>query len=347
MNSDLNKFTKPNIDKVASFDLDGTLITTKSGRVFPKDANDYKYAFLNVETKLEQLIKDGYKIVIFTNQNGIQRGKTKAQDIINKIEKLFPFADYFISDKDDIYRKPMIGMYEEFIKLNGKPKKMFYVGDAAGREGDHSPADINFAYNANIKFYTETQYFQGKNETVEPVCPKIPKETNTIKDLKEFVNTTVIIMQGFPACGKTTFIKEYIKYFNLKKDDYLHLSNDTHTKSKLLKAFKKGIDEEKMIFIDNLNATKKNREVFIKDLPEYYSIIGIKIKTDMDLAFALNKQRYYISNTDPKYKDTIRKKVPKVAYHTFNKKFEKMTKAEGIHKVYEYMPDIKLKYCFI
>ena len=63
---------------------------------------------------------------------------------------------------------------------------MFYVGDAAGREGDHSPADINFAYNANIKFYTETQYFLGKNEVVEPVCPKIPKETNTIKYLKEF-----------------------------------------------------------------------------------------------------------------------------------------------------------------
>ena len=347
MNSDLSKFTKPNTEKVASFDLDGTLITTKSGKVFPKDANDYQYAFLNVKSKLEELIKDGYKIVIFTNQNGIQRGKTKAKDITNKIEKLFPFADYFISDKDDIYRKPMIGMYEEFIRLNGKPKKMFYVGDAASREGDHSPADINFAYNANIKFYTETQYFLGRNEVVEPVCPKIPKQTNTIKDLKEFINTSVIIMQGFPACGKTTFIKDYVKHLNLNKSDYLHLSNDTHTKSKLMKEFKKGINEEKMIFIDNLNATKKNREPFIKDLPEYYSAIGIKIKTDMDLAFALNKQRYYISNTDPKYKGTIRKKVPKVAYYKFNKNFDKMTKAEGFDKVYEYMPDIKLKYCFI
>ena len=73
MNSDLSKFTKPNTEKVASFDLDGTLITTKSGKVFPKDANDYQYAFLNVKSKLEELIKDDYKIVIFTNQNGIQR----------------------------------------------------------------------------------------------------------------------------------------------------------------------------------------------------------------------------------------------------------------------------------
>jgi len=67
----------------------------------------------------------------------------------------------------------------------------------------------------------------------------------------------------------------------------------------------------------------------------------------MDLAFALNKQRYYIGNTDPKYKETIRKKVPKVAYYKFNKNFEKMTKDEGFHKVYEYMPDVKLKYCFV
>lgn len=347
MNSDLSKFTKPNTEKVASFDLDGTLIKTISGKVFPKDANDYQYAYDNVKDKLEELVNEGYKIVIFTNQNGIQRGKTKAKDITNKIEKLFPFADYFISDKDDIYRKPMIGMYDEFIKLNGKPKKMFYVGDAAGREGDHSAADINFAYNAKIKFRTQKDFFEGIKEDVKPVCPDIPSKTNTISDLKELVNTSVIVMQGFPACGKTTFIKDYVKHFKLKSNEYLHLSNDTHTKSKLMKEFKKGIDEEKMIFIDNLNATKKNREPFIKGLPEYYNAIGIKIKTDMDLAFALNKQRYYIGNTDPKYKETIRKKVPKVAYYKFNKNFETMTKDEGFNKVYEYMPDVKLKYCFV
>ena len=44
--------------------------------------------------------------------------------MVYKIEKLFPFADCF-SDKDDIYRKPMPGMYYEFVKLNGRPKKHF------------------------------------------------------------------------------------------------------------------------------------------------------------------------------------------------------------------------------
>ena len=66
----------------------------------------------------------------------------------------------------------------------------------------------------------------------------------------------------------------------------------------------------------------------------------------MEIAFQLNKQRYYDSNMDPKYKGKVRGKVPKVAYHTFNKRYEKMTKDEGFYKIYEYMPDVKLKYCF-
>ena len=129
------KFTKPS-KLVASFDLDGTLIRTKSGKKFAKDKDDYKYSFDNVIEKLHNLMENGYKIVIFTNQKGISMNKVSKTDIINKIEKLFPFADYFIACNDDIYRKPMIGMYEKFIKLNCEYEDMFYVGDAAGRKGD-------------------------------------------------------------------------------------------------------------------------------------------------------------------------------------------------------------------
>ena len=281
--------------------------------------------------------------MIFTNQLGIEKGKTKLKDVTNKIESLFPFADYFISVKDDIYRKPMMGMYKQFITLNGDCD-MFYVGDAAGRVGDHSNSDINFAYNSGIKFYTETQFFQGKNEDISVIIPKSHSKTNSITDLKKYYTNVVVIMQGLPACGKTTFIKDYLKYHNIT--DYLYLSNDTHTKSKLIKAYKKGLEEEKLIFIDNLNATKKNREDFIKLLPDYYNSIGIHIITDIDICLSLNKQRYYISNTDPEYKDEMRKKIPKVVFNTFNKRYEPMTVDEGFYKVYDYLPEIKLKYCF-
>ena len=343
MNSNFYKFTKKH-NKVAAFDLDGTLIKTKSKKRFPVDKNDYEYTFDNVDSKLNELIVDGYKIVIFTNQKGIYRGKTKLEDVVYKIEKLFPFADYFISDKDDIYRKPMPGMYYEFVKLNGRPKEVFYVGDAAGRKKDHSSADINFAHNANIKFKTQNEFFENKKENIKPDCLTLPKNTNSIDQVKELNQNVVVLMQGFPGCGKTEFIKEYVKYNNIK--DYIHLSNDEYTKSKLIKEFKKGLNDDKLIFIDNLNATKKNRAEFIKLLPDDYIAVGINIKTPMDISFQLNKQRYYDSNIDPSFKGKVRSKVPKVAYYTYKKRFEKMTKDEGIYKIIEYMPNIKLKYCF-
>ena len=341
-------FTTPNTKYVAAFDLDNTLITTKSGKVFPKDKDDYKLLYDNVLDKLKDLTDKNYKIVIFSNQKGIGLGKINTNIITHKINKLFPNADYFLSLKDDLYRKPMIGMYEKFIELNGKPKKMFYVGDAAGRSGDHSYADINFAFNCNIKFYTQDRYFLNIKTKVYHYCPSLPSTPNNISDLKKYNENVIIIMQGFPACGKSTFIKNYVDYHNIS--DYTHLSNDTHTKSQIKKLIKQSINDEKLIFIDNLNATKKNRKEIIDLVTDNeYNIIGIHITTPMEYSQALNKQRYYYTSKDPNYtyKGKNYKKIPNVAYNVFKKNFQEMTKDEGFYKIIKFLPDIKLDYCFV
>jgi len=74
--------------QVAAYDMDGTLIKTKSGLVFPKDCNDWQLLYPDVPGKLKQLHLKGYKIVIFTNQAGLSTGKFKISDFKRKIENV-------------------------------------------------------------------------------------------------------------------------------------------------------------------------------------------------------------------------------------------------------------------
>jgi hypothetical protein len=55
--------------KVAAFDLDSTLIVTKSGNQFPSNENDWKLIQETaLKRKLESLTNDGYCIVVISNQ---------------------------------------------------------------------------------------------------------------------------------------------------------------------------------------------------------------------------------------------------------------------------------------
>ena len=73
--------------KIASFDMDHTLIKPKGKNKFPKSRTDWKWMWDNntVPTKLKQLHKNGYQIVIFTNQNGIGSGKQSLTAVAGKI----------------------------------------------------------------------------------------------------------------------------------------------------------------------------------------------------------------------------------------------------------------------
>ena len=75
--------------KIAAFDMDGTIITTKSGRVFPVDYKDWRLLYENrTIEKLEILLGEGYKIVFITNQAGLASGKLKLDDFKTKVESI-------------------------------------------------------------------------------------------------------------------------------------------------------------------------------------------------------------------------------------------------------------------
>ncbi|KAJ1484218.1 polynucleotide kinase 3 phosphatase-domain-containing protein [Baffinella frigidus] len=69
--------------KVAAYDMDGTIITVKSGARFPKDADDWCLLSQQkpdvLKKKFEDLAEEGYAIVLISNQKGVGNKKDEAR----------------------------------------------------------------------------------------------------------------------------------------------------------------------------------------------------------------------------------------------------------------------------
>ncbi|KAL7075894.1 hypothetical protein ACQ4LE_004845 [Meloidogyne hapla] len=164
--------------KIAGFDLDGTLIKTKSGRVFPLNNDDWQFWSRGTIGKLRRCHEDGFKLCIFTNQMGIQKKYVDANGFKIKIQNICTAigvpTQVFVSIGTPNFRKPSTGMWDKLEESeNGSIRiersESFFVGDAAGRinndnrsKSDHSCADREFAINLGLKFYTPEQFFFNK-----------------------------------------------------------------------------------------------------------------------------------------------------------------------------------------
>lgn len=155
-------------DIVYGFDLDGTLITTASGSKMPRNCHDWKFRQPDIVAKLKDLQFQNIKTAIFTNQAGISLGYVSISKICTKIEHIVRCMDVplqvFVSTSYDHYRKPNVGMWEYMetfcnngIKVNRN--RSLFVGDAAGRKGDHANSDKLFAMNLSVPFQTPEQFF--------------------------------------------------------------------------------------------------------------------------------------------------------------------------------------------
>lgn len=102
--------------KIAAFDMDGTLIKTKSGKVHPVDTKDWQIIFPQVASKLNEYAEKGFKLVILSNQAPIGNGRVKIDDFKKKIERIVeklnvPIQAYIATGKS-FYRKPTTGMWK-------------------------------------------------------------------------------------------------------------------------------------------------------------------------------------------------------------------------------------------
>ena len=167
---------RPN-HRIAAFDLDDTLQKTRSGKpgYMVTDLGDFVPWNARVPSKLRALHDAGYKVVIFSNQGGVKGAmEGKRADVVRARLDAFakevgiPMQALCATQKGEKdpknYRKPKSGMWAHFdSSLNGSVSPdlpaCFYVGDAAGREGDHSDSDKGFAVAVGVKFFTPDEFF--------------------------------------------------------------------------------------------------------------------------------------------------------------------------------------------
>lgn len=170
--------------RIAAFDLDDTLIKSKTGKTFPVGRDDWTWVHPHVPTHLRELWARGYAVCVFSNQSGITTkgwDDAKAADLRAKLLAVraaleLPLACY-VSTRSDRFRKPLPSLWTLMIEtLQGPARALaaadwrtqsFYVGDAAGRPGptlagrkkDFSCSDRKFAYNVGVGFFTPEDFF--------------------------------------------------------------------------------------------------------------------------------------------------------------------------------------------
>lgn len=172
-----NKETSGEEEKIkfAGFDFDDTLVR--------KHGNNL--SFPTVLDKLRDLFEEGFHLIIFSNEtlDHLKSQSAIASTIKKKIERLDRFVkdlevpiQIFVATKYDEYRKPSTKdraknkpggdlMWKTMLEINGvRPTQIdmdysFYVGDASGKPGEFSDADLQFANCIGLKFIHAKDFF--------------------------------------------------------------------------------------------------------------------------------------------------------------------------------------------
>jgi len=325
-------------NKIAAFDLDYTLIKTKSGKKFPIDHTDWVLWDDSIPYKLAILVSKGFQIVIFTNQSKLKK-KENIPNYKKKIEQIhtvLPFnIQFYISIGSGFYRKPLTGMWDKMLEINHIQfinALSFYCGDAAGRiigwtKGggkDFACTDRMFAHNIGILFHTPEYVFLDMIESKGWKChvnDLLPyKKKKEIYHL-ERNEPELIICVGYPGCGKSTFCRVNFPNYKIVNQDILK------TKNKCLKVCKQYLEQGCSVVIDNTNPDSNIRKLYL-DIAKKYKIDSkcLLFTCNQEISIHMNHFRCQISKGETGI-------IPIVVYRIYNKKYQKPLLNEGFSKI--------------
>lgn len=393
-------------NKILGMDLDWTLIRPIKGKIHPLDEHDWQFLYDAEHMRaISNKISTGYKLVIFTNQGGLLNNnhnhnhkkpgagngakmdvegfKRRWHIILDRLEQEYnikPFA-LIASLYDDFNRKPCCGMWE-FLEtmmhtkydINIERAASLYVGDMAGRKGDHSASDLLFAMNLGVGFQVPEVFYGDEgsslasnktdylvkqvlvddkifnpNKTItkqESIVIKRQSKINAatrneiIAGIEDQHKQSLIIFVGSPASGKSSWYASYLKGLSGSRLIYLGMDTFNGTLGKFHKEVEANLKTGKNVIVDNTNGSSKAREklaTLAHGVNKDIQVIVVHFTTDKIVCLHLNALRTKMVNVcELQKKENCGHNVPAVAIHTYWKHFEKvdMDKEPEIDVVY-------------
>ena len=196
--------------RIAGFDMDWTLVRTKSGRVFPTSPDDWTLFHDHVAPRVQALHAEGYAICVFTNQEGVSKGRVTAEALVQKFAAVGKALGVPVlcqaATHNDGFRKPCVGMWtqleSEWLATHNvvvDRTASLYVGDAAGRPSSGGPkrkskrkadfhdADYKFALNLGVGRFAVPEECFATGETVPD------RSTWRLHATNAFVPSTLVV----------------------------------------------------------------------------------------------------------------------------------------------------------
>lgn len=348
-------------DKIAGFDIDGCIITTKSGKVFPTAPDDWKILYPEIQPKLASLLKKGYKVVFFTNQLGIAKGKLRPEVFKSKVEDILATlklpVQVFVATGPGIYRKPVMGMWNHLCEkanddMTVDKTRSFYVGDAAGRpenwapgkkKKDFSCSDRLFALNIGLQFYTPEEYFLGWKRAPYSLPEFNPTKLDSAARLYDppsasltSSDTEVIVAVGFPASGKSSFFHTHV----IPKG-YVYVNRDTlGSWQNCVSACERALKEGRSVAIDNTNPDPESRKRYV----DVAKAAGVPCRC-FHFSATLEQAKHNNRFREMAPSESKHAKVNDMVFHSYKKHFQAPALSEGFSEILQihFVPSFKDK----
>lgn len=319
---------------IAGFDMDDTLIRTKSGKSFFVDENDYILYDDTVINKLKKYSEE-YSLIIVTNQLGVSKGKITLEvlkkKLVNTVKTIGLEVMVLCSFKDDNFRKPRTGLLS-FVGGFDKTRS-FFCGDAGGLgkrtinslaiPKDFSDSDKKFAHNAGIRFIHRDEFIYDVTVIDESI--QYPIVFNKLNETLQYVfipqQQEVIICVGYPGSGKSHFVKN-----SIVTAGYSYINQDTGgTLKKCLTQMESELKKKKSVVVDNTNTNIKQRKVFT-DLAKKYGVKYRCLLFNTPIGLCMHNA-YFRSCIDGE------KMIPKIVYNVMQKNYVEPSIDEGFFAI--------------